>query len=55
MGFMNWLMKGVGFENEDFGVAFRKSDAGLAKAFDLFVKMSKTNGLFTELQEKYFG
>lgn len=53
--YANLTLVDVGFENEDFGVAFRKSDAGLAKAFDLFVKMSKTNGLFTELQEKYFG
>ncbi len=45
----------VGFENEDFGVSFRKSDAGLAKAFDLFIKLSKTNGLFNTLQAKYFG
>lgn len=45
----------VGFEDEDFGVAFRKSDAGLAKAFDLFIKLSKLNGEFEKLQAKYFG
>lgn len=45
----------VGFETEDFGVAFRKSDLGLAKAFDLFVKMAKANGSFQTLQAKYFG
>ena len=45
----------VGFENEDFGVAFRKDDVALARAFDLFIKLSKTNGLFDSLQAKYFG
>ena len=53
--FANLTFVDVGFENEDFGVAFRKSDAGLAKAFDLFIKLSKQNGLFNSLQEKYFG
>lgn len=45
----------VGFELEQFGVSFRKSDAGLAKAFDLFVKISKTNGTYDSLYNKYFG
>ena len=44
----------VGFDIEEFGVAFRKSDAGLAKAFDLFVKMSKQDLSFAALQLKYF-
>ena len=44
----------VGFDTEDFGVAFRKSDAGLAKAFDLFVKMSKQNGTFNDITSRYF-
>ena len=45
----------VGFEPEDFGVAFRKSDMGLATAFDLFVKMAIEDGSFHTLQAKYFG
>lgn len=45
----------VGFDLEQFGVAFRKSDAGLAKAFDLFVEMYKANGSFDTLSAKYFG
>ena len=45
----------VGFELEEFGVAFRKSDAGLAKAFDLFIKMCKANGTYDALSAKYFG
>ena len=53
--FANLTFVDVGFENEDFGVAFRKSDAGLAKAFDLFIKMSTQNGFFNTLQAKYFG
>lgn len=44
----------VGFELEEFGVSFRKSDAGLAKAFDLFIKSCKLNGTFLLLQAKYF-
>lgn len=44
----------VGFELEQFGVAFRKSDAGLAKAFDLFVKMCKADGSYDALMAKYF-
>ena len=44
----------VGFEVEQFGVAFRKSDAGLAKAFDLFVKMCKADGTYDALMAKYF-
>lgn len=43
----------VGFEVEEFGVAFRKSDEGLAKAFDLFVKYNSE--LVESLQAKYFG
>ena len=43
----------VGFEVEEFGVAFRKSDEGLAKAFDLFVKYNSV--LVESLQAKYFG
>lgn len=49
------VYKDVGFELEEFGVAFRKTDDGLAKAFDLFVKMAKANGLFDTLSNKYFG
>lgn len=44
----------VGCENEEFGVSFRKIDAGLAKAFDLFVKICKDNGTFAQLEAKYF-
>ena len=44
----------VGFETENFGVAFRKIDAGLAKAFDLFIKLYKENGKFDALDAKYF-
>ena len=43
----------VGFEVEEFGVAFRKSDEGLAKAFDLFIKYNSV--LVESLQAKYFG
>ncbi len=53
--YANLTFVDVGFENEDFGVAFRKSDAGLAKAFDLFIKLYKLNGSFETLQAKYFG
>lgn len=52
--FANLTFVDVGFENEDFGVAFRKSDLGLAKAFDTFVKLSKLDGSFYLLQAKYF-
>ena len=53
--YSNLVYKDVGFELEEFGVAFRKTDDGLAKAFDLFVKMAKANGLFDTLSNKYFG
>jgi ABC-type amino acid transport substrate-binding protein len=53
--FANLTFVDVGFADEDFGVAFRKSDEGLAKAFDLFVKLTKMNGEFAKLQAKYFG
>lgn len=53
--YSNLVYKDVGFELEEFGVAFRKTDDGLAKAFDLFVKMAKANGLFDTLSAKYFG
>ena len=43
----------VGFETEEFGVAFRKSDSGLAKAFDLFMEMVKSDGTYDSLVEKY--
>lgn len=52
--FANLTFVDVGFENEDFGIAFRKSDLGLAKAFDTFVKLSKLDGSFYLLQAKYF-
>ena len=48
----------VGFEAEEFGVAFRKSDAVLAKTFDMFIMLSKTaalDNLFDTLSAKYFG
>lgn len=48
----------VGFEAEEFGVAFRKSDAVLAKTFDMFITLSKTaelDNLFDALSAKYFG
>lgn len=44
----------VGFELEEFGVSFRKSDAGLAKAFDLFIKICKADGTYDALSAKYF-
>lgn len=44
--------KDVGCEVEEFGVAFRKADEGLAKAFDIFVK--NYDGYAT-LMAKYFG
>ncbi len=53
--YSNLVYIDVGFELEEFGVAFRKTDDGLAKAFDLFVKMAKSNGLFNTLSNKYFG
>lgn len=53
--FSNLVYVDVGFEVEEFGVAFRKTDDGLAKAFDLFIKMAKTDGLFDTLMAKYFG
>ena len=53
--FANLTFVDVGFENEDFGVAFRKSDLGLAKAFDMFIKLSKLDGSYNTLQAKYFG
>ena len=53
--YSNLVYVDVGFELEDFGVAFRKTDDGLAKAFDLFIKMAKSNGLFDTLSDKYFG
>ena len=48
----------VGFAAEEFGVAFRKSDAVLAKTFDMFIALSKTaalDNLFDTLSAKYFG
>ncbi len=53
--YSNLVYKDVGFELEEFGVAFRKTDDGLAKAFDLFIKIAKANGLFDTLSAKYFG
>ena len=53
--FANLTFVDVGFEKEDFGVSFRKHDAGLAKAFDVFIKYAKETGLFSQLQAKYFG
>ena len=44
----------VGFDLEEFGVSFRKSDAGLAKAFNLFIKICKTDGTYNALYAKYF-
>lgn len=45
----------VGFEAEEFGVAFRKNDLSLAKAFDMFVSYAKADGSFDALFAKYFG
>lgn len=42
----------VGCELEEFGVAFRKADEGLAKAFDIFVKYYAG---YDALMAKYFG
>lgn len=42
----------VGCEIEEFGVAFRKADEGLAKAFDIFVKYYAG---YDALMAKYFG
>lgn len=44
----------VGFEAEEFGVAFRKTDSGLAKAFDLFIELAKADGTYDALMAKYF-
>lgn len=43
----------VGFETEEFGVAFRKTDSGLAKAFDLFIGIVKADGTYDALTAKY--
>ena len=53
--YSNLVYVDVGFELEEFGVAFRKTDDGLAKAFDLFIKMAKADGTFDALMAKYFG
>lgn len=45
----------VGFELEQFGVAFRKGDLPLAKAFDMFIAYAKEDGSFDTLFAKYFG
>ena len=45
----------VGFELEEFGVAFRKADLSLAKAFDMFIAYAKEDGSFDALFAKYFG
>lgn len=53
--FVDLTFVDVGFANEEFGVSFRKSEAGFAKAFDLFIKQCKADGTFDALSAKYFG
>ncbi len=43
----------VGFELEQFGVSFRKGDAGLRDQFNEFIEKTKKDGTFDALVEKY--
>ncbi len=50
----NLVFVDVGCEVEEFGVAFRKADEGLAKAFDIFVATCQMTGEYDMLMAKYF-
>ncbi len=52
-GFPDLTYVDVGFDTENFGVAFRKSDAFLARAFDLFIELVKIDGTYDSLVAKY--
>lgn len=44
----------VGYENEQFGVAFRQGDEFLAAVFDLFIETCKADGTYNTLCDRYF-
>ena len=45
----------VGFENEQFGIGFRKEDAELKTKVENAIAQLKENGTYDRLLEKYFG
>ena len=45
----------VGFELEQFGIGFRKSDTSLKTDVENAIKQLKDNGKYAEIQTKYFG
>lgn len=47
--------KDVGFEVEQFGIGFRKTDTELKNNIENAIKTLKENGKYAEIQKKYFG
>lgn len=45
----------VGFEKEQFGIGFRKNDAGLKNDVENAIKTLKENGKYQEIYDKYLG
>lgn len=45
----------VGFENEEFGIGFRKNDTNTRDKVNDAIKQLKENGTFDVLKKKYFG
>lgn len=53
--FADLTMVDVGFENEQFGIGFRKGDAELKEKVENAIEQLKANGTYDRLQSKYFG
>lgn len=47
--------KDVGFELEQFGIGFRKTDTELKNSVENAINTLKENGKYAEIQKKYFG
>ena len=45
----------VGFENEQFGIGFKKGNTELCEQVNNAIKTLKENGTFAEIQSKYYG
>lgn len=53
--FSDLTMVDVGFENEQFGIGFRKNDSALMEKVENAIAQLKENGTYARLQNKYFG
>ena len=53
--FSDLTMVDVGFENEQFGIGFRKNDSALMEKVENAIAQLKENGTYARLQSKYFG